>query len=193
MALINRYIDEFSTTTSVGEDEVESGLVRIAAALPVGENELLILRKPPLYDPFGARGSVRVRINKEHTPGQTRLFFRIRPLLFNVSNAIWFLLVAGVFWGLMAWIKPADTYVIAAAILFWLITSFVAFYWTIILLTIVTVVLLFNSIDNIPYILVAWIVTAILAHLALSYNRSELNRYTRSLLNRLELNATSKT
>lgn len=120
---------------------------------------------------------------------ETRLDCEILPSIFTFKSAIGFICLSVIAWSLLFWFFPLSTVMLVFFVLHWIIVCFVALYLLVGFMAVLTILLMIYNFHEFPfiYLIFAWIVTILITHLTLRYNRGSLKKYLLKLTSQVHL------
>lgn len=115
----------------------------------------------------------------------------IIPSIFTFKSALGYTLLSIIVWAAIFWFFPLNVYIIVFFVLHWIVMCFVALYLLVGFMAILTILLVIYNFTDFPfiYILVAWIVTLLITHLSLRYNRATLKQYLLAIANKINMSS----
>lgn len=131
-------------------------------------------------------GKIEIKVRADGN--RTVLDCLLIPSIFTFRSAVGFTILSVLLWSAIFWFFPLNIYMIAVFILHWIMICFVALYLLVGLMTVITIMLLVYNLNDFPllYIVLAWLVTLLITHLTLMYNRSALKQYLFDLAERIK-------
>ncbi len=183
------YKEDISFDIDKNKVEVSEELKTVAKNADISGDDVEIRRHNSFLHLLAPTGKINIHLS-EHSPDTTLMTCEVRPSIFTFRSALGFTLLSITLWSLLFWFFELNVYMAVFFVLHWIIMCFVALYLLVGFMAVLTILLLVYNFNDFPlqYVIVAWIVTLLITHLSLRYNRSTLRQYLFAIVAKIKAN-----
>jgi len=181
------YKEDVSFEIAKDKSAIIAGLQSSAKNISVSGDDIEIRRHNSFLHLLAPTGKIGIHLSQDDDT-HTKLDCTISPSIFTFRSAAGFIILSIIVWSLIFWFFELNVYMAVFFVLHWIVMCFVALYLLVGVMALLTVMLLIYNLNDFPlqYVIVAWIVTLLITHLTLRYNRSTLRQYLTSIVNSIK-------
>lgn len=186
----SRYQESVSADIAKPADDIAAYLRSVAMNISADGNSFEIRRHNSFLHLLAPSGKIRITLTPDGAQtGHTTIQGTVIPTIFTYRSAMGFTVLSIIIWSLIFWFYPLNIMMVVIFVLHWIITCFIALYLLVSFMAILTILLLIYNYSDFPvqYIIVAWLVTTLIVHLTLQYNRVSLKKYFAALVSRIKV------
>ncbi|MCP9750345.1 hypothetical protein [Ferruginibacter sp. HRS2-29] len=181
------YKEDISFEIEKDKAAIITALKLSAKNISVSGDDIEIRRHNSFLHLLAPTGKVGIHLSQADE-SHTRLDCTVRPSIFTFRSAAGFTILSVIVWSLVFWFFELNVYMAVFFVLHWIVMCFVALYILVVVMALLTVMLLIYNLNDFPlqYVIVAWIVTLLITHLTMRYNRSTLRQYLTAIVHSIK-------